>query len=205
MEQLTGFAGMEPPCLLWRCNGRFADIFRFAALRFRCVPDHVLDCESVHARWKWLEWTRRNIKFKLLNAMLKLSQHLRDNGGQFPANAVLAPYMSDIRAGLREQVRQLCADGVPRAVDRVHWDRFNLRVTDVDLLKSRTAAKPAIHSHTPDIAWSNYVRYLFEPNTFYSFANLRPGMYLFVAENKSFAGRDPRAAGEALGRALSVC
>ena len=39
---------------------------------------------------------------------------------------------------------------------------------------------------------------------FYSFGDLKDGLYFFVGEHKSFAGRDERAAADAIGRSLAV-
>ena len=58
-EQLAAFCVADPPALLWRNNGAYADLFRFLALRFLSQPDAVLHCESLHSQWKWIELIRR--------------------------------------------------------------------------------------------------------------------------------------------------
>ena len=81
MTQLGQFSEMHPPCLLWRNNAKFADLFKYVAVRFCSNPDHVLHCESVHAKWQWLTSTKRSLKFKLLNSILKLQEHITQYGG----------------------------------------------------------------------------------------------------------------------------
>jgi hypothetical protein len=80
MAQLGQFADMHPPCLLWRNNAKFADLFRLLAVRFHSNPDHVLHCEGTHAKWQWLTLQKRGLKFKLLNAILKLQARLHHFG-----------------------------------------------------------------------------------------------------------------------------
>ena len=53
-------------------------------------------------------------------------------------------------------------------------------------------------------AWSNYVRWTFVKGRFFSFPDLKPNLFLYVVDNKSLAGREPRAGDDASGRALSV-
>ena len=55
-----------------------------------------------------------------------------------------------------------------------------------------------------DIAWSNYVRFLFEPHNVYSVTAMERKTYFYVAENKSVAYRDAPKLGEAAGRAITV-
>ena len=48
------------------------------------------------------------------------------------------------------------------------------------------------------------MRWTFQKGKFYDFETLRPGMYLYIAENKSLAGREERAEGDAIGRPLTA-
>ena len=83
MAQLERFAEDPDPQCVWRKSGRYADLFMFLADRFLDAPDHVLDAESVHAQWKIIEVGRRSLKFKLMNALLKLRHH-RFSYGRIP-------------------------------------------------------------------------------------------------------------------------
>jgi hypothetical protein len=80
MSQLSVFADLDPPMLLWRNRSKFAELYKFIVVRFHSNPDHVLHCESVHAQWKWVEEVKRGIKFKLLNSILKLQSRLHNFG-----------------------------------------------------------------------------------------------------------------------------
>ena len=50
--QLAAFCDVTPPTLLWHNKGAYKDLFCFTAARFLAGPDHVLDCERVHAAWQ---------------------------------------------------------------------------------------------------------------------------------------------------------
>ena len=81
MRELADLADWPRPTLVWRSNGHFATLFRFLAVRFLSAPDSVLDCEGVHAKWKWIEIMRRGISFKCMNAILKVQEYIRAFGG----------------------------------------------------------------------------------------------------------------------------
>ena len=83
-------------------------------------------------------------------------------------------------------------------------NRFNLSRLDMDLLR-RDAQKPKDPAHTPEIAWSNYLRKLLNPHVFYRFEQLKPNCFFFVAENKVLPGREAPGEGEAIGRPISLC
>jgi hypothetical protein len=72
MNQLGLFADATPPQRLWQGRGRYRDLYIFLAVRFLSAPDHVLDAESTHALWKWIETFKRNVSFRLLNAVLRM-------------------------------------------------------------------------------------------------------------------------------------
>jgi hypothetical protein len=205
MAELQAFARAKPPCLLWRGRGAYANLFRFAAVRFRSAPDAVLDCEGVHARWKWLELMKRGMKFHLLNAMLKLYDFTYQFG-ELPEFDTLVPFLRDVVDGHKASVRSVVTDGVvAKGLRResIYQHRFNLSVVEIDLIKA--GAGPKIDPpQTPVTSLSNYVRFLFMPHRMYAFTKLAPNRYLYVAENKSFANRDLLGVDDAIGRPLAI-
>ena len=78
---------------------------------------------------------------------------------------------------------------------------------EVQLLRQRAAEKSTQPSNAPS-AWLQYVRFLFQADSFYKFTALSSGVqskrYVYVAENKSLPGREHLREDEAVGRALSV-
>lgn len=84
-------------------------------------------------------------------------------------------------------------------------DRFNLSPHDVGILKGAASSRQDAPK-TPQAAWGNFLRFLLEPGSMYSFDRLprTPRRFLFVAETKSLPGRDLPSEGAALGRALMV-
>ena len=96
MEQLHDFATRAMPCLLWRSEAKYKDLFIFLSMRFLTSPDSVLDCESVHAQWKWLEHVKRNVSIRMLNALLKLNNYI-NYFGELPDYAELAPHIKDVK------------------------------------------------------------------------------------------------------------
>jgi len=110
MAQLAAFAAAEPPCLLWRKQGAFKGMFVFLADRFLGCPDSVLDCEGVHAKWKWVEHVRRAIAFPGLNAVLRLNDHLLQHQ-RLPDYEVLRPHMAALVAESRQQYEELRRTG----------------------------------------------------------------------------------------------
>jgi hypothetical protein len=87
--------------------------------------------------------------------------------------------------------------------DDMYKARFNMAYADIELLHEAAGTYVSL-PRTPEISWSFYVRFLFASNCFYKFTRLPTDTYLFVAENKSFPGRDMPAQGEAIGRQLSI-
>ena len=204
MQELSLFCEMEPPCKVWRGNGKFSALFQCLACRFLAQPDSVLDCEGVHAAWQWIHYMKRGLSFHLLNAILKLKSHL-DWFNEFPDMADLLPYYEQVQTLRRRALEQARIDGVVAGLETSHiyQERFNLLPQDARLL--RAAAGKAEEHQTPDNAWSNYVRFLFVPGSFYQFHKLDGSEFLFVAENKSFPGRlHIPSEDEACGRDLSV-
>jgi hypothetical protein len=191
MQQLTMFANTDPPTLLWRGHGQFADLFRFLAPRFLAAPDNVLDAEGVHARWKWIETVKRNITLKMLNAMLKTHAHLQHHG-VFPDPETFTPYVRQVREGLRLQYINAIEVGVPARArsNAVYANRFNIAAADIELLRTAAATEANRFDTDADVALSNYIRFLLEPGHFYVFQNLNPELFLFVARNRAAPGRD---------------
>jgi len=206
MGQLQRFAEAEPPTLLWRGSGAYKELFIFFATRFLGQPDSVLPCEGVHAQWKWIEQGNRGIKFKMLNAFLKIHNYIAFHGG-LPEVHELVPHVRSIRQSLRDQYLALEAGGqVARGLraDWVYLDRFNLRPTDIDLVKAVAVLGAPKEAKGPEMAWGRYIKFLLVPGSFYSFDTLDAERFFYTAENKSLPGRDMPGEGAAVGRPLSI-
>ena len=204
--ELCQFADLQDPVCVWRGRGAFAQLFTFLACRFLSQPDSVLDCEGVHAQWKWLEERARGIKFKALNACLKLQNFIHYNGG-LPDAAELWPFVCEAKADIAAELRKvnLIEDLPPRM--RKNWiylERFNLRPGDVELVKQAQAHAQGAPKTSADVALGYYLRFLLRPNNFYQLSSLKDDLYFYVAENRSLPGRDAPAEGEAISRPLSV-
>ena len=131
MLQLEQFASVHPPSLLWRNKGAYSELFHFLAVRFLGAPDSVLECEGIHAKWKWIEHGRRGMKFKLLNAILKLMTYMHLNGGTPPPEELIQ-HVVDSRRASEMQYQALVANGEIAPGLRRDWlyrERFNLRPT----------------------------------------------------------------------------
>ena len=205
MIQLERFCDQEPPVLLWRGQGRFAALFRFLSARFLSCPDHVLDSEGVHALWKWIEASKRALSFKMLNALLKLEGYLREYGS-FPDHAELNPHIMAIGEGLLAQYRAVRADGqvAPGATwQHIYADRFNLRATDIELIRAPAAGGP-VAERTAVQAFSNYIRFLFEAGHIYCLNNLNDKLFFLVARTRSAPGKEAATHDEAQGRSLAI-
>ena len=101
-DNLVEFSRVVPSCLLWRGNGKFEVLFKFLAPRFLLCPDHVLDCERVHARWQWTCDEKRSIKLYSLNALLRTTHLLENNN--MPRDDDLFPHLEAERALHRSEV-----------------------------------------------------------------------------------------------------
>lgn len=151
--------------------------------------------------------TKRSIKFKFINAVLKLNHEILAVGA-FPQDALLRAHVRDIRAENTRAAQAVRADGsvVGGYVnDMMYRQRFNLSAADVDLMrKELTGAGKAPRSF--EHARSIYFRQLLEPGKVYAFMSLqqRTPNCFYVAESKSFAGKDAAGEGEAEGRFVSV-
>ena len=211
-DQLQAFARLDRPVRVWQGGGKFADMFIFLANRFCGAPDHVLDAESVHAQWQYLTAGRHAMKFKLLNAVLKLRHHFFTQGG-LPSHAELEPWLEHICEARRERYRALLEDGAlaPSFVnDHPFRERFNLRAIDASLIEGEDhneddAADKSNADRDVEMSFANYVRFLFQPQNLYCFTGLPgPTKYVFIIENKSIPYRDRSRPDQAVGRHLNV-
>ena len=110
-KELEEFSLADPPVLLWHGHGRFASLFKFLAPRFLLAPDHVLDCERIHAQWQWACRIKRSLKIQSLNALLKVSfQYL--NNQAFPDHEDLWPHLQAERAQHRVDIQAIETAGV---------------------------------------------------------------------------------------------
>ena len=138
----------------------------------------------------------------MLNAILKVNDYADFFGG-LPEDELI-PYIrsaSEVRNTAIEITRAtgMVARGSLRSA--MYADRFNMNPNDIELLKAQAGPYVGIDI-TPEVAWGNYVRFLFQPNTFYQFSKLSETSFLYVAENKSLPGRDVPGSGDAIGRPL---
>lgn len=210
MTQLGRFVDAEPPQLLWRNNGEYKDLFRFLASRFLSAPDHVLDAEGTHALWKWIETVKRGISFRTLNAVLRLQSYLRANG-VFPESERLEELCAIVRRRQTQAAHAVNRDLIDELGDvgrgiiarHIHQERFNLRPAEMRLIRQVNGGANAALDATPEIAWGNYIRFLFQPNCFYNFSNLSDRLYLFIGRTRAAPGREKIAEGEAVGRMVT--
>ena len=192
--------------MVWGARGLSVPLYRFLAPRLLANPDHVLDVERQHAVWQWALSRRRGLKLKNLNAWLKLGDYLRDNEN-LPPHRELEPYLTGIRQRFRQDWREHLASGDVargRVFDHMYHDRLGLSAADVQLLRGRADGGDPGPARNFATAWSNYIRWTFVKGRFYSFPNLKPNLFLYVVDNKSLAGREPREGDDASGRALAV-
>ena len=84
------------PVCVWQGQGAYKYLFQFLATRFLLTPDHVLDCERVHARWQWCCAQKRSLKLYTLNALLRTS-HLAEHT-RMPTDAELFQHLEAERA-----------------------------------------------------------------------------------------------------------
>ena len=206
MRQLRDFADDPRPECVWRKGGRYAVLFMFLADRFYGAPDHVLDCESVHAQWKWQETRARAMKFKLMNTLLKLRRYYKTHN-YMPDFATVEEEMADVRrARAMEYQGLLNSFGAPSVARRnLYLERFHMRAIDVSLIRDGDGGGHTAATEAPDarVAFSNYVRFLLEPGKMYRLTALNPDKYMYVTENKSVA-RPGTKDGMVSGRPLSV-
>jgi hypothetical protein len=206
MVELGLHCDLDPPAVLWRGNGLFKNLFFFLAVRFLSCPDSVLDAEGVHALWKWVESTKRNMSFKFLNALLKTQCYLRDYAA-FPEPGEINPLLMEINSGMLAQFAAARSDpaiasGLSTA--SVYAHRFNLRAADVDLIKAVVRANAPVSDSSPTQAWSNYIRFALEDNQFYALENLSSDIFFLVIRTRAAPGKDAPDDADAHGRAMAL-
>jgi hypothetical protein len=84
----------------------------------------------------------------------------------------------------------------------IYNERYNLRATALRLVRHVHAGGGVVDS-TPDIAWSNYIRFLLEANRFYQFSSLRHDRFVYIARNRTAPGRQQLGEGDAAGRLIT--
>lgn len=117
------------------------------------------------------------------------------------------PILNEVAAGHRERCRALVQEGVVAPGLRADWiyaERFNLRPTDIALIKEQAAKAQGLPQNA-ETAWHQYIRFLFQPRCFYRFNGLPGAKFVYIAENKSLPGRRLPGEGEPIGRVMSVC
>ena len=137
-----------------------------------------------------------------INGMLKISTHINCNGSLPPADE-FRPYLTSVRGQMRlDAIAQgrHCSDRLPMNSYR---DRFNMTLEDVDLMRREAGLKPKKRGGGWTEARGVYLRSLLTPLRMYKFEELGTSMF-FVAESKTYAGREERSAGEAESRNISV-
>ena len=205
-DNLRAFAEAEPPVLLWQGNGRYECLFKFLAPRFLLAPDHVLDCERIHARWQWLCTGKRALRLPGLNATLRLAHYLENNLA-FPSGRDLEPFL---KAEIQEHRIALQAlerdDEVALGWRTAFTFRVRFNLADNSLVDEDAPAAPAPAAAPGSgfaLAWRSYMKTVFQPGFMYKV----PGSssIFLVLENKSLAGQEVRShVGEASGRPLVV-
>ncbi len=209
MRQIDMIAHDEAPDCIWRKRGRTSYLFRFLAARFVGAPDSVGGCESIHAQWKWVETNRRHLTLKMLNSFCRLRNYVRSFGALPDYEDLrdhfdtLESYYNMLYQGIREG-----GEVSSRAVtDYPYRERFNVRGADLKLIAvddSSSDDEPHNDIKDVDVAWGNYVRFLFAAHNIYCLTAIRPNTLIYIAENKSVAYREERREGESIGRAISI-
>ena len=204
MSALGIFSDREVACCLWHGNGAFAILFYFRAGRFLSAPDSVMECEGVHARWKWICEHKRNLRIGLLNAILKLTVVL-ESYGDFPGTDALAVCKNDLRQTERASLHAVRASGTIAPSLQGSWlmqKRFNLSPEDINLLRAAVGTAPTLPS-TPEVDWGQYIRFMMERSTMYRHSWLGD-TYCYVCDNRSLPGREMPGEGDAIMRAITI-
>ena len=203
-RDLVAFSETNPPVLLWHGKGKFQNLFRFLAPRFLLAPDHVLDCERVHARWQWLCLLKRALKVHSLNACLRLTHYLEHN--PFPSNEDLQPHLQAEAHEHRVNLQAMMAEGEIATGWRrefLYRERLGLSPQEANLIAADAVGYIAPHAMVGSpfaIAWRNYVKSVLRKGFMYKISQ-RPETILYVSENKTLAGKEDKTnEGEASGR-----
>ena len=109
-NNIDAFSKTKPPKRLWHGEGRYEALFKFLAPRFLLAPDHVLDCERVHARWQWICEGKKNLRPQSLNATLRITHFLEKN--DMPSNDTLFEHLETEREQMAMELAAHQNDGV---------------------------------------------------------------------------------------------
>ena len=133
-DNLEEFGRADPPVRLWHARGQFEILFKFLAPRFLLAPDHVLDCERLHARWQWQCAKKRSLKMHSLNALLKVMHYQENNW--WPNDEELFPYLQTEKGTERASSSAAADEGVAP-----QW-RSRPRLTTTTLLDPQAPPHP---------------------------------------------------------------
>ena len=158
MSQLDEFASQEPAMLVWRRNARWSELFLFLAVRFLSCGDTVLDCESIHARWKWLSELNRNLRFRLFAALLKLSYYTHKHGSLPALSDMYQCCLDALQAQALERAEARRNNTICSSMRSQYlWStRFSIGPEFVDLIKERTSG--ATGAATAEQSWGTFLR-----------------------------------------------
>jgi len=117
LELLASFADRAVPVVRWRGEGYYAKLYRWLAVRFLGNVDNVLECESVHAQWQWIETVAHAIKLKQLNAVLLLRSWMQQHG-QLPGHDELLHHLDPTVSEARRRYNIVCNGGLVAAGQR---------------------------------------------------------------------------------------
>lgn len=109
-DNLVEFSSAEQAVLVWKGGRKYEVLFRFLAPRFLLAPDHVLDCERVHARWQWSCSEKRGLKLHTLNACLRLTHYIEHN--YFPSDDDLFERLEEEHHQHKIDIDAVAADDV---------------------------------------------------------------------------------------------
>ena len=188
LEMLAAFVDRPEPVVLWRDGGRYAALFRWLAVRFLGNPDHVLECESVHAQWQWIEAVAHNIKMKQLNAQLAVRAWLQQHH-DLPSHEDLIPYIDAVQEDARRRYAIVAAgEAVAEGhrAEHLYLERFNLTAADAVCLGARRHARTSAPSATT--AFRNYFAGVLSPGSFYSVEGLRPSLFFSSCRTSRWLG-----------------
>ena len=199
---LVAFANARPAVRLWHGRGRFEGLFRWLATLFLVGPDHVLDCERVHARWKWIIATKRGVRLPSLNAILKVTHYLDGHNGVLPAHEDLEAHLQAARQQLEWDLQEVeDDDNVARGWrhQMVFRERFNLGGENWSLERNVEPRRNPPAGDAYKTTWRTYCRSVLQRGHFFQFSsNLE--VFFYINENKVLGGRQERGEGEAVGR-----
>ena len=161
-----------------------------------------MSAAGVHARWTWVCHVRRRISLPVLNAILKLTVYVKICGC-FPPHEELQHQFETIRDARTSLIRDLRLNGIIAPALHHNWEyreRFNLQEMGVDLVRRALNPAPGLPANA-DVAWGQYLRFMFKQNAMYR-CSLLSNTYFYIVENKSLPGRLMPGEGEALVRGI---